>query len=425
VRRVCQVGTMATIGTMHRSQTRSRRLRDYFSWPYRQMDYGLVLAVLALVAVGLIMVYSASLYVGLYFQGSADYYFRRQFVGAVLGVAGIFVLLTLDYHFIRRASTYVMLGTLALHFVVLVAGDTLLGARRGLYQGSFQPSELAKLVTIFYVADWLSSKGDRIKDFSMGLVPFVVVVGIVGGLIAVQPDLSTAMLIVLIGFTMFFIAGARWSHFISILLVGILAFVFLINVFPHAAERWDDYVTMLQDPGEVEWHTKQVFYGLARGGLFGQGLGNSFQKTGPLPVPHSDSILAVIGEELGLVGCLLVLALLGFIGSRGYRIVMKTADPYGQMLALGVTSWLVYQALVNAAVIAGIIPFTGLPLPFVSYGGSSMMVSLWGVGVLLNISQQNRKLEAGLARQERRKSAAAGLGRRDRRTHLPRASHRR
>jgi len=389
------------------------------------MDYGLVLAVVALLAVGLIMVYSASLFIGLYFHGSAGYYFERQAYGALLGVAGIIFLLTIDYHLIRRASTYIMLGTLALLFVVLVAGDTLLGARRGLYQGSFQPSELAKLVTICYVADWLSSKGDRIKDFSMGLVPFVVVVGIVGGLIAVQPDLSTAMLIVLIGFTMFFIAGARWSHFISILLVGVLAFVFLINVFPHAAERWNDYVAMIRDPSEVEWHTKQVFYGLARGGVFGQGLGNSFQKTGPLPVPHSDSILAVIGEELGLAGCLLVLSLIGLVGYRGYRIMVKTADPYGQLLALGITSWLVYQGLVNAAVIVGIIPFTGLPLPFVSYGGTSMVVSLWGVGVLLTISQQNKKLEAGLARQERKKGATAGLGRRDRRTHLPRASHRR
>lgn len=389
------------------------------------MDFGLALAVAALVAGGLIMVYSASLFIGLYFHGSAKYYFMRQLYGTLIGLIGVFALLTVDYHLIRRVSTYVMLGTLALLFLVLVSGATLLGARRGLYQGSFQPSELAKLVTICYVADWLSSKGERIKDFSMGLVPFVVVVGIVGGLIAVQPDLSTAMLIVLIGFTMFFIAGARWLHFISILVVGVLAFVLLINVFPHAAERWNDYVTMIRDPSEVEWHTMQVFYGLARGGLFGQGLGNSFQKTGPLPVPHSDSILAVIGEELGLVGCLVVLSLIVIVGYRGYRIMIKTSDPYGKMLALGVTSWLVYQGLVNAAVIVGVIPFTGLPLPFISYGGSSMAVSLWGVGVLLTISQQNKRLEAGLTRQERKKGATAGLGRRDRRTHLPRTSHRR
>ena len=259
------------------------------------------------------------------------------------------------------------------------------------------------------------------------MIPFVFVVGIVGGLVAVQPDLSTAILIVLIGFTMFFIAGARWSHFIAILLIGALAVILLISIFPHAAERWDDYVAMVQDPSKVAWHTKQVFYGLARGGLFGQGLGNSFQKTGPLPVPHSDSILAVIGEELGLVGCLVVLGLSAIIAFRGYRIVVETDDPYGRMLALGVTSWLVYQALVNAAVIVGIIPFTGLPFPFVSYGGSSMFVSLLGVGVLVNISQQNKRLEAGMTSPagHKRSNAVAGFGRRDRRTHSSRVGSRR
>jgi cell division protein FtsW len=183
---------------------------------------------------------------------------------------------------------------------------------------------------------------------------------------------------------------------------------------------------MIQDPSEVQWHVKQVYYALARGGLFGRGLGNSFQKTGPLPVPHTDSILAVVGEELGLVGCLLVLGLLTYVGYRGYRIVLETADPYGRMLALGITSWLVYQGLINAAVMTGIVPFTGLPFPFVSYGGSSMFVSLLGVGVLLNISQQNKRLEAGLSRPAGRKRlhATVGFGRRDRRTHYSRAGHR-
>jgi cell division protein FtsW len=255
----------------------------------------------------------------------------------------------------------------------------------------------------------------------------VFVVGIVGGLIAVQPDLSTAILIVLVGFTMFFIAGARWTHFVAILLVGVLAFFALVNLFEHAAVRWEEYLIMLRDPSEAQWHTKQVFYALARGGLFGQGLGNGFQKAGPMPVPHTDSILAVIGEELGLVGCLSVLGLLVYVGCRGYRMVMTTVDRYGQMLALGITSWLVYQGLINAAVITGLIPFTGLPFPFVSYGGSSMFVSLLGVGILVNISQQNKRLEAGLTRPagHKRSNAVAGFGRRDRRAYSSRVGRRR
>jgi cell division protein FtsW len=405
------------------------------------MDYGLLIATAALTAIGLMMVYSASLFVSLRYQENViSHYFFRQLMAAGIGAIGILVFLLIDYQNIKRVSTQVMLVTLVGLLVVLVQGDTLLGARRGLYEGSFQPSEMGKLVTIFYVAHWLSSKGERIKDFGMGFIPFVVVVGIVGGLIAVQPDLSTAILIGLVALTMFFVAGARFSHFALILVVGAAAVVVLISVFPHARERWMDYWEMVRDPTQAEWHIRQVFYGLARGGLFGLGLGNSFQKTGPLPVPHTDSILAVIGEELGLVGCLLTLGLLLFIGYRGFRIMMETENTYGKLMALGITSWLVYQATINAAVMTGVIPFTGLPFPFVSYGGSSMMFSLLGVGVLLSISQQNKRMEAGIAsstratrratsRSARPKSApgwrkanaAARVSRRNRRSYSTRA----
>jgi cell division protein FtsW len=409
------------------------------------MDYGLLIATLALVAIGLMMVYSASLFVSLRYNDNViSYYFFRQLAAAGMGALGILFFLALDYQGIKRLSTQAMLVTLAALLIVLIRGDTLLGARRGLYEGSFQPSELGKLITIFYVAHWLSSKGERIKDFGMGFIPFVVVVGIVGGLIAVQPDLSTAILIALVALTMFFVAGARFSHFALILAIGTVAVLLLINLFPHARERWLDYWEMVRDPTQAEWHIRQVFYGLARGGLFGLGLGNSFQKTGPLPVPHTDSILAVIGEELGLVGCLVTLGLLLFIGYRGFRIMMETEDRYGKLMALGIASWLVYQAVINAAVMTGVIPFTGLPFPFVSYGGSSMLVSLLGVGVLLSISQKNKRLEAGMVdsgRPARRKSgrgagsragsrwrkanAVVGVSRRDRRTYSARPRNRR
>ncbi|MBN1318506.1 MAG: cell division protein FtsW [Anaerolineales bacterium] len=415
---------MATVTTVR------YRTESLFSRPFRRMDYGLLVATIALSTIGLIMVYSSSLFVSLTYTGTINYYFIRQLVAVLLGFTGIIALQTIDYRIFRRFSIVSMLGTLFLLFFVLIVGDTLLGAKRGLYQGSFQPSELAKLIMISYIADWLSSKGERIKDFGMGFVPFVVLVGIVGGLIAVQPDLSTAVLITIVAFTMFFIAGARWSHFFFTVLVGVLAFILLISMFEHAAQRWNDYWLMVQNPNEAVWHIKQVFYGFARGGLTGRGLGNSFQKTGPLPMPHTDSILAVIGEELGLIGCLLVLLILLYIGYRGFRIMMDTKDSYGRMLSLGISSWLVYQALINTAVMTGVVPFTGLPFPFLSYGGSSMLVSLLGVGILLNISQQNKRLEAGLDRKvmskephKRGKSiASASVRRRDGRTHIPRPS---
>jgi cell division protein FtsW len=433
---------MATIGTTHTAQaTWRKRWSGIFTWPVGPVDYGLLIATVALVAIGLMMVYSASLFVSLRYQDNViSYYFFRQLTAAVLGAVGILGFLLIDYQLIKRVSTPVMLATLVGLLIVLVRGDTLLGAKRGLYEGSFQPSELGKLITIFYIAHWLSSKGERIKDFGMGFIPFVVVVGIVGGLIAVQPDLSTAILIALVALTMFFVAGARFSHFALIVIIGTLAVLLLISVFPHARERWADYWEMVRDPTQAEWHIRQVFYGLARGGLFGLGLGNSFQKTGPLPVPHTDSILAVIGEELGLVGCLLTLGLLLFIGYRGFRIMRETENSYGKLLALGITSWLVYQAIINAAVMTGVIPFTGLPFPFVSYGGSSMLISLVGVGVLLSISQQNKRMAAGIASPARPKqripdrtvrprsvpewrkvNAAAGVSRRNRRSYSTRA----
>ena len=415
---------MATITTLQR---KSNGLAGIFSRPFRQMDYGLLVATVALTGIGLMMVYSSSLFVSLYYQNTVNYYFQRQLVAALLGLAMIFGLQFVDYRFYRRYSTWVMLGTLALLFVVLVLGDTLLGARRGLSGGSYQPSELAKLITIVYIANWLSSKGERIKDFGLGLLPFVFLVGIVGGLIAIQPDLSTAVLIALVAFTMFFVAGGRWLHFFAMLAVGVLVFFILINIFSHAATRWNDYVLMLKDPTQAGWHIKQVFFGFARGGISGQGLGNSFQKTGPLPVPHTDSILAVIGEELGLAGSLTVLGLLVFIAYRGFRIMLDTKESFGRMLALGITTWITYQGLLNAAVMTGVVPFTGLPFPFVSYGGSSMLISLMGIGVLLNISQQNHKDAAGLRpiSSKRSKRASVSVSGRDRRSYSSRFVYRR
>lgn len=399
-------------------------LRDYYARPLWRMDFGLIVAVLSLVGFGLMMVYSSSLVVSMRDEAPPAAYFQVQLLAVALGLLAIVAIQFFHYHIVRRYSTRAMLGILAVLTGLLFFGQASLGARRGLFGGSIQPSEIAKLLTVFYVADWLSSKGDRIRGFKLGVLPFLAVVGLVSGLIAVQPDLSTAILVVLVAFTMFFVAGGRWFHFIVILVIGVAVFAFAISYVPHAAERWHEYQVMIQDPGQADFQVRQTFYALARGGLFGQGLGKSFQKTGPLPVPHTDGILAVIGEEIGLAGCLLMLALIVYLAIRGYKIVLETKDAYGQLLALGIVSWLLYQALINAAVTAGVIPVTGMPFPFLSYGGTSMAISLTAVGVLLNISQQNKRLEAGLTRSKGlKRDAVVGVGRRNRRTHLPRSRY--
>lgn len=352
-----------------------------------RFDYWLLLAVAGLLVLGMLMVYSATFDYGLRFYDDATYYFRRQFSALALGVAAIIVLMQFDYHFLRRFSVPFLGATLLGLVIVLFFGEAIFGAQRGFYEGSYQPSEVAKMATILYIAHWLSTKGDRIKILTYGLVPFSVIVGVVCALIVRQPDLSTAGLIALVSFTLFFVAGADWRQFAFAGAIGGAIFLFLITALPHAAARVDAYTAALRDPNQASWHVQQSLIALGRGGLTGVGLGESTQKFGPLPAAHTDGIFAVLGEELGLMGTLLVIALLAMLVWRGFRAARHARDSYGSLLAIGITCWLGYQALINLAVITAVIPFTGIPLPFMSYGGSSLAMSLVGAGILLNISR--------------------------------------
>lgn len=362
-----------------------------------QFDYWLLLAVAGLLVLGLLMVYSTTFDYGILFRDDMTYYFRRQLTAAVLGVVAIVGVMQFDYHIFRRFSVVIMVSTLVLLVVLLYFGEAIFGATRGLYEGSYQPSEIAKLATILYIAHWLSSKGDRIKEVSYGLIPFSVITGIVCALIVQQPDVSTAALIALTCYTVFFIAGADWRQFALAALLGGAVFVFLILTLPHARSRVDAYTAALQDPSQAHWQVQQSLIALGTGGWFGTGLGRSIQKFGPLPAAHTDGVFAVLGEELGLFGTLLVIGLFALLVWRGFMAARHARDSYGAMLAVGVTCWLSYQALINIAVITAVIPFTGIPLPFLSYGGTSLAISLAGVGLLLNVSR-----DAALSREFRR-----------------------
>lgn len=352
-----------------------------------QFDYWLLLVVGGLLVMGLLMVYSTTFDYGLRFFEDPTYYFRRQLMAVAVGVVGLIGVMQFDYHLFRRFSVPVLALTLLLLVFTLFFGETIFGARRGLYAGSYQPSEVAKLATILYITHWLSSKGERIKHLTYGLLPFSVITGVVCALIVRQPDLGTTFLVAAVSFTLFFVAGADWRQFAIAGVVGAVIFGILVVTLPHAAERVDSYRAALRDPSLASWHVQQVFVALASGGWFGVGLGESTQKFGPLPVAHTDGVFAILGEELGLVGCVLVIALLAAMAWRGFRTAQKARDSYGFLLALGVTFWLSFQALINIAVITAVVPFTGLTLPFLSYGGSSIAMSLIGVGILLNISR--------------------------------------
>jgi cell division protein FtsW len=350
-------------------------------------DYWLALTVAGLVVIGMLMVYSTTFVYGLRFYEDATYFFGRQALALILGLVGGAIILFFDYHALRRASLIIMGGTLLLLLFVLLIGDQIFGARRGLLEGSLQPSEVAKLATILYISHWLSTKGERVKDLTYGLLPFSVITGLVCGLIVLQPDLGTSILIALIAFTLFFVAGADLRQFAIAGAVGGASFLLLTTILPHAAARIDSFKEAWTNPVGAGWHIQQTVVALGSGGLFGVGLGESTQKFGPLPAAHTDGVFAILGEELGFVGCLIVLALLGTMTLRGVRTAQRARDSYGFLLAAGITCWLAYQALINVAVITAVIPITGMPLPFLSYGGSSLTTSLIGIALLLNISR--------------------------------------
>jgi len=353
-------------------------------------DYVLALAVAGLVTIGLMMVYSATFDWSYQEYQNSFHIASRQFLWVGLGLVVLVVVAAIPYDWWQRMAVPVMGGALLLLVLVLFVGEEHFGSRRAFFNGSIQPSELAKLATVIYIAAWLASKGEQIRDVTYGLVPFAVLIGVVASLIVMQPDVSTAVLIVLTALAMFFFAGADIFQLAMGGIAGGITFFVLINQLPHARKRLDEYLLVWRDPTCVGYHMRQVLIALGSGGLFGVGLGQGQQKLGYLPALHTDSIFAVLGEETGFVGCLMVIGLFVLLAYRGFKIALRASDAFAALLACGVTCWLTFQALINVAVMTGLIPFTGIALPFISAGGSAMVVSLAGVGLLLSISRGRR-----------------------------------
>jgi cell division protein FtsW len=352
------------------------------------VDYVLLLAVAALLCLGLLMVFSASQFA---VPGDPSFWFRRQLTWAVLGLVALTIFVRFDYHVWLRFAFPAMLLTLVLNFAVLKAGHTDYGAQRWLNLGlfSFQPSELTKLVLAVYIAGWLARRGRDIPRSTYGLLPFALVTGLVLFLVILQNDMGTSVIIAVLALAMFYTAGANLLLLIPTLALGASAFIVLISHTDFRRARVDAFLHPLP-PGCADAASYQLCQGLislGSGGLFGRGLGASLQKAGYLPNPFTDSIFAVIGQELGLAGCVVILALFAVLAFRGFRAGRRAPDTYGALLACGITCWLLVQGLVNVGSVVDAIPFTGVPLPFVSFGGSSLVTSLAAVGILLNISR--------------------------------------
>lgn len=360
----------------------------------RQPDWWLLTILLIMVMFGTVMVFSASFAIGVREEGGDGYYFlTRHLIYLIVGLAGMLIAMSIDYHVWRKIALPALLAIMAvLGLMVLFPAfaPEVWGASRWIQLGplTVQPSEFAKLALVLYLASWLSSKGMRIREFNYGLIPFAVLMGILIGLVMLQPDLGTSLLLTAIGLSMFLVAGANLLHLSMVTIIGGASFVLLALTESYRRDRILVFLNPDADLRNLGWQLTQAKLAIGSGGLFGVGLGASYQKFAWLPAAHHDAIFAVIAEELGLIGAGFVLMLFIMLAWRGYRVAMRAPDSFGALAAVGIVTWMIFQAAINIGGITTTIPFTGIPIPFISYGGSSLVISLVATGILLNISRQ-------------------------------------
>jgi cell division protein FtsW len=382
------------------------------------LDYHLlVLVTLCLVAFGLVMVYSASSARAALAADDPAYYLKRQALYALVGIVALVLLARTDYRRLRVAVAPLLLTSLALLVAVLAVGTPVNGARRWLSYGAVtvQPSELAKLALVLWLAAYLAR---RPAPQSLGelLRPIGLVVGTAFALVIVEPDLGTAIAISIMAAAVLLVAGTRLSTLAGAGMLGFFLVAAAIWIEPYRRERLLSFLDPWQDPEGAGFQSVQAILALGSGGFFGTGLGESVQKVYYLPEASTDMIFAIIGEELGLVGAFAVIAAFVVFGYAGFNIALGCRDPFGKLLAAGVTALVCGQAAVNVSAVMGLAPLTGIPLPFVSYGGSSLVVGLAAVGILLNIAVSDaagaRAEMPGRRRRDGRSRPARARGRR-------------
>lgn len=356
-------------------------------------DRGLIMTVLALLGFGLIMVFSASTVVSAEVYGSQTSIFTRQFIFVVIGLVGLMVSMKIDYHFYERSTVIysLLLLSLALLLYLLVAPESG-GVQRWIRIGpaNFQPSELAKLAVILFTSFYLVTRKEDFHSFKRGLLPYLVVVGAIVLLVLLEPDLGTAASIALTAIVLLFLGGLRYRYLLGLFLAAIPALYFLVVRVPYRLDRWLAFLYPERDPYGIGYQIRQSLISVGSGGWSGLGYAEGKQKLSFLPEPHTDFIFAVVGEELGLLGCFTVVVLFGLFFWRAARISVRAESPFGTYLGLGIACMIILQAFVNMSVVVSLLPTKGLPLPFVSVGGSSMIMTMIAVGILLNISSHAR-----------------------------------
>ena len=383
------VSKMGASAFVNQAQIKAKTSRQ----PAQGLDWVLIGVTVGLTLFGLLMVYSAGMKFAKDLDLATDYFIIRQTIFAVAGIVAVAVLSFINYHLYQRFSVLMMIITIIMLLTVAILSDTTLGSNRSFVSGSGRPSEVAKLVGIIYISVWLNAKREVLNDIFLGLFPLMLILGITGGLILIQPDISAALTIIILGGILFFLAGGAWRQIALTLVVTMLVGWIVVNVYPTGIKRITDYITGLHDHLQASYHVLRSLEAIIYGGLFGVGIGHSSVKSTGLPVAPTDSIFAVVAEELGLIGSgLLILAYIVLLW-RGLSIARRAPDQLGSLLASGITIWIVIEALINMAVMVNLLPHAGNALPFISYGGSNLTVTLAAVGILMNISRLSSKQE--------------------------------
>lgn len=356
-------------------------------------DYVLLLYFFILLFFGLIMLTSASSPMGYERFGDKYFYIKRQiFVGVLPGILAFFFFSKIHYMWLKKYSILIFLATIFLSVLVFIPGiGSTLGtaAKSWLVFGSYslQPAEFLKLGMIIFLAAYLHDKGSGLMDFKSG---FLVALGlglIPVALVVMQPDVGTASILFVILFGVLFVAGARLWHMISLALAGVAGFVTMIMIAPYRAARFMTFLRPELDPLGVGYHVNQAFLAIGSGGVFGLGLGHSLRKYEFLPEVNADSVFAIIAEEIGFIFTVVFILLLILICYRSFKIAKNAPDMFGRILVMGIVIWIMFQSFMNIAAMVGLMPLTGVPLPFISHGGTALLVAMASVGILMNVSK--------------------------------------
>ena len=354
-----------------------------------QIDFVLFATIMLLVAIGVVMVYSASSYTSAFKLNDPEYYLKKQLLWACVGCVFMVTAIKIDYHIIKKYTGIIMSITVILLLAVL-AFPAINGAKRWIPLGfaAIQPSEIAKYAIVLYMAKSLDIKGEKVKQFFNGVLPYLLVSGFYAGLILLEPNLSIASVIMIVTVVILFAVGAKFMHMFGIGLTLVGAVGVLTITAPYRLKRLMSFTDPWVDSQGDGYQLVQSLLALGSGGVTGSGIGQSRQKCLYIPEPHTDFIFSIIAEELGLIGCAFIILLFVIFVWRGIKTAVTAKDMYGTILGVGITSVIAVQAIINIAVVTGSMPVTGVPLPFISYGGSALVFNMFAMGILLNISRQ-------------------------------------